>query len=326
MQTEASSTTDTLPEAGGALGGLRGVRCRFTLACGAPLDLADREPSFPLAVLRGALGKLLRDTVCITGKPTCDGCLLRARCAYGHLFETVQEPTSGAPGGFRDAPRPFVLHVCDPVRPAYVAGEVLRFDLTLLGRAADHLPYLLYASLKEDHAAGRGGRLRAGKMHLVALEAVQADGSTTLLYSPGAPQFRVPELLPLERLAGAVPPSATRVELALVTPLHLKRGGRPIGEEAFRLHHLVWSLALRLENLTRYYGGGAAIPEVRALAQAAEDVRVVEQDIRAVARRRFAHRQQQAVHMDGLVGPRRVRRRPRAPASTANSRPGPSRG
>ncbi len=91
-------------------------------------------PVFKGALIRGALGYVLREAACQRGWDTsCGECDLLLECSYARLFE-AEDRNGSLPGGFRDAPRPYVIEILDDrrrVRP----GDSVRFTLRLLGTA-----------------------------------------------------------------------------------------------------------------------------------------------------------------------------------------------
>lgn len=67
-------------------------------------------PRYKGGVLRGALGKAMRQMSCIPkwDRP-CSCCLLKGDCAYSYLFETPNMAPADILDGVSHAPHPFVL-------------------------------------------------------------------------------------------------------------------------------------------------------------------------------------------------------------------------
>ena len=74
-------------------------------------------PAYAGSTWRGLLGYGLRRTVCVTGQPTCAGCLLTQSCVYSLLFETPPPPGKDITG-CTAMPHPFVLGI-DPGAPRH---------------------------------------------------------------------------------------------------------------------------------------------------------------------------------------------------------------
>jgi len=77
----------------------------------------------------------------------CPTCMLRKQCVYPRLFETLIEPDDKVPRflrGLPTGPQPYVFEPFDEQR-LYRAGESLRFDLILIGRAVELHPFAIFA-------------------------------------------------------------------------------------------------------------------------------------------------------------------------------------
>jgi hypothetical protein len=282
-------------------GGLRAARYRFTFDVLDALDLVDAKNTFSGATLRGALGSVLRRTVCITGAPTCEGCRLRPECAYGFMLETVLEPESEMAARYRNPPRPFVLHVLEPERTRFSPGEPLRFDVVLLGKATRYLPHLVYA-LRDLEQSGLGAGAQRGGVRLTAVDAMRPDEKVSLFGENGHLQEDRPSPLPLDVLAECNGnPAPQEIELSFVTPLRLAHGGDWLRPERFELHHLVETLGRRLRVLASCYGANAPVADFNTLTEAATHVRTTRRALRWESHQRTSRRGKK-IHMGGLVG------------------------
>ena len=119
---------------------LRLERLRFGCEALDPIRL----PSYSGSAWRGLLGQSLRHSVCVTRAPTCEGCLLRQQCAYSTFFESPAPPAQ-ATQRYRVLPHPFVLEPPAPGQREHAPGERLSLGLTLIGPAAELLPYLIHS-------------------------------------------------------------------------------------------------------------------------------------------------------------------------------------
>jgi hypothetical protein len=136
-------------------------------------------PRFKGSTLRGALGAALKRAVCIRDDFNCGVCLVRPSCVYTRLFETLP-PDGLAPfHGQQQAPRPFVLEPPLTEKQHYARGERLTFGLTLIGRAVDYLPYVIFAV---DEAGRRGLGQERGRFGLESVSCRTADGEPRVIY------------------------------------------------------------------------------------------------------------------------------------------------
>jgi hypothetical protein len=162
---------------------------RFRLRLRALQDAA--LPAFLGSTLRGAFGHSLKQAVCVMPHRACERCLVQDRCLYPYLFETPPPAESALLSTQRQAPRPFILTPATTVprssadsrpvsRRLVAAGETLSFDLTLMGRAIDYLPYIVFAVTE---MAGRGLGVARSRFELDDVEMLAPDGTERSIYS-----------------------------------------------------------------------------------------------------------------------------------------------
>ncbi len=142
---------------------------RFTLEPEARLALHPRNPG---NTLRGALGSTFKRLVCPTPTDCHQTCRLKTTCPYSQIFEPSPPPDSDRLSGNHDIPRPFIIR--PPVGKEVIAenGAALHFDLILIGKAVDHLPYFL-VTFRELEQQGLGiGRGKYSLAHVLALNRI----------------------------------------------------------------------------------------------------------------------------------------------------------
>src|ERR1051325_9240730 len=142
-------------------------------------------PRYLGSTLRGAFGHALKEAVCVVDHRNCERCMLAERCIHPYLFETPAPPIEllrgqkGAPHPFILMPplsepgggpilRPDLLPLqfkhtecahsgstlklvksapitCSDVGWNMARGDELVFELLLVGRAVEYMPYVVYA-------------------------------------------------------------------------------------------------------------------------------------------------------------------------------------
>src|SRR5207253_8342393 len=142
--------------------------------------------------LRGAFGASLYRLVCAHRERTaCAGCPAEATCAYPYLFATRAGQGQAGTAGFQDLPRPYVIR-SDAGEKLVPPGETLTWDVTLIGRAIEQLPYFTLAWRgMGDSGIGRGcGRFELHRVEALDLAGAAAevlyDRQTNLLHPPSA--------------------------------------------------------------------------------------------------------------------------------------------
>lgn len=258
---------------------------------------AGRLPGFLGPTLRGGLGHVLRRMVCVTRLPDCGACLLRFRCAYPVLFQPFAPPAVSAGGRYSRMPVPFVLRV--PFgrswQPDRRAGDPVEFEMVLVGRANQDLPYYVLALLD----LGRAGL--GPSRHRLRLEEVAAwtpEGFVPVYRAEDATLRTDVPLLPLERLlAEASLPDGHQVTVRFATPVRLDLRGDLVYPVAF--HQLVRALHQRLQALVACYGGP---PSEEVDFGDAERAKAVSDRTRWVDLQRYSTRQRTTMRIGGAVG------------------------
>ncbi|HSW35040.1 MAG TPA: hypothetical protein VLH18_00365, partial [Candidatus Limnocylindrales bacterium] len=100
-------------------------------------------PPYKGATFRGGFGTAFRRVACALREQECLRCLLREQCPYAYIFETSPPVGSQALSKYESIPRPFVLEPPPETKTEYAPGEKLCFNLLLIGRAIQYLPYFI---------------------------------------------------------------------------------------------------------------------------------------------------------------------------------------
>lgn len=253
----------------------------------APADAPDLP--FPGAAWRGAFGYALKRTVCVMRPRVCAGCPFELSCAYPYVFETAPGRHARVMRLADTVPRPFVLRPRQIVRREGSRCEA-DIGMTLMGRAVDHLPFVIHAFAE---AGGRG--IGAGRT-AYQLERV-TDGAKGEIWRAGsnlAPQVAA---LPEPRLG-----DQSRVAVDLVSALRLVRNGVPITPDQVDGPTLAFAAVRRIALLRD--GLAEALPpiDLNALRAKSEGVRLVDRRLDWSDRRRFSTRQNQSITMGGITG------------------------
>jgi hypothetical protein len=248
-------------------------------------------PPFPGAALRGSFGRALRRAACATGAPSCEGCPLAARCAYGYLFETPVPAESVRMRRYPYAPHPMVLRPPAAV-PSWRAGDAVDLELVLFGRGIDYLPFALYA-LGEMAREGLGPArvpLHLERADLLGARPVPLYDGATL--APG-PHGRAVA----DEVDGA---RGGEMALAFVSPTRIVFGGAPARELPF--HVVVRSLLRRVSSLAYFHEGVHLDLDFADLVARAARVPLCDARLRWVDQRRHSARQGRPLVMGGAVG------------------------
>ena len=309
---------------------IRFARFRFALRAQTALQL----PPYKGSTLRGGFGMAFKEAVCVVVHRDCERCILRSKCAYPYIFETPIPNGSKRLASLEHAPHPFVIEPPLDSRTRYAAGDELAFDLVLIGRAIDYLPYFIFAfeELGRQRGIGRregeggresDGRSKAGgergKFTVEAVTLPNGDGNGVQIYdakskalhgnfqpqtirtaSPLPPSAFRSASAPLPPSASHLPPLASRLTISYLTPTRLILDGclAPVPE----FHIVIRNLLRRLSNLTYFHCDDELDLDFRGLVDAAQTVKLADNRTRWHDWERYSARQDAKLKMGGVVG------------------------
>jgi hypothetical protein len=273
------------------------TRLRLAVTARDPLIL----PFFAGSMLRGAFGHALRHLACMTRKPSCEGCSLRAMCPYPRLFEPYGHSVAavGLPAGSAQPPPPFVLEPPPLGVTRIDVGAEWSFGLRIFGRAARDLPLIVEAWRRALERGLGESRARGELLKVNFLQGVTElslyDASTATLDRPPEP---IGETTVFHRPADVV--------LNLVTPLRLQSNAQRLRREDLSMRRLVGDALRRARLVVAATGDAqaqalvASWPVVDWLAHA--DRAVLSADLHWRDWTRRSSRQRQQMTLGGWMG------------------------
>ena len=102
-------------------------------------------PEYKGSTLRGGFGRTLKRAVCAIKNKECKNCLLKEKCVYSYIFETPPPKDATRLRKYPYAPHPFVIEPPLERKEEYKQEEELPFNLILIGKATEYLPYFVFA-------------------------------------------------------------------------------------------------------------------------------------------------------------------------------------
>lgn len=243
---------------------------------------------------RGAFGRALRRSACITNLPRCDDCALLERCVYPRTFEKRTPPDAQKLRLYPTAPNPYVL----APRTASDDGAIA-LDVTLFGHANDDAPAILHALER----AGRDGLTR----HRVSLRLLDTRAETTAGATEGWTTIQREGVglraCPASTVAppsSDAPPTAVRVRL--LSPLRIRSDGRYVRPRDLDFRAFAANLLRRISLLTYFFGQAPLDVEFASLLQEAASVRIEDARLRWQDGARHSSRQGARIPIGGIAG------------------------
>lgn len=255
-------------------------------------------PPYSGSAWRGLFGTALRRVVCATGMPQCEACMLSQQCAYRYVFET--EPAHAFPmqgmnmQQYQSIPHPYVIQPDPQQRREVRPGESLFFDLTLVAKANQHLPYIVYAIQQAGQKMGVGAK--RGRFSVTSIEQWTTEGWTRIYLPDDALQTLPPSQLVVPALSGG------SVALRFVTPFRTRIHNHYLRPEDFAFEHLFKPLLRRLSSLLSFYAGEDCSADFAELARQSCSVSLLKADLAWHDWTRYSSRQQSELKMGGLLG------------------------
>ena len=300
-------------------------------------------PAFLGSTLRGAFGHALKEAVCVMDHRDCARCLVADRCIYPYLFETPVPDDVPQLRGQQQAPHPFILtppisepsqdrpgakenasaqHLPDGrmvwlVRSPVVAernnrrhlrpGDVLVFSLTLIGRATEYLPYVVYAV---SEMARRGLGFERARFELSSVALLDESGKHEKIYTVGDQHSLTPidavnslrDLIKarLQEIEHTVRKPTDELRLRFRTPIRIRVEGDL--QASIRFELLIRNLLRRISVLTAVHGQSKLDLDYRGLIARAETVRVSRSLLSWHDWERYSNRQETKMKLGGFIG------------------------
>jgi len=266
----------------------------FTIEAIDELDL----PYFKGSTFRGGFGNVFKRVVCVFKNKDCKDCMLKSSCIYAYIFETA--PGSDASilnmNKYEKIPHPFIIEPPLETKKIYEKGERINFNLVLIGRANDYMPYFVYA-FDELGKIGIGKGRKPYKLLFV-----YADNE--LIYDTENKAIRnvPPKKISLDGLNDFENArEETELNIQFVTPVRIKYNRAFSSELPF--HVLIRNL-LRRVLLLYFFHCEKTIPpyDHKIIIQEAEKIITINSNLKWWDWERYSNRQKTKMFMGGVVG------------------------
>jgi len=261
-------------------------------------------PPYKGSTLRGGFGHAFKKVVCVNREKICDTCLLKGKCVYSYVFETPPPPDTAKMRKYPYAPHPFVITPPLETKREYEPGETLRFELTLIGRAIDYLPYFIYTF---DELGRMGIGRGRGKFKLEEVRAVRegerskvkGEWEETIYSGRDKILHNSLKIMTIDDLS-PFPPSPSTLHLTFLTPTRLKFDGSLVPKLEF--HILIRNLLRRISLLSYFHCGKELEVDFRGLIEKARDAEAKKENLSWFDWDRYSQRQEASMKMGGFTG------------------------
>jgi CRISPR-associated endoribonuclease Cas6 len=260
-------------------------------------------PAYKGSTLRGAFGHAFKKVVCVNREKICESCMLRGKCVYSYVFETPPGPDTRKMRKYPYVPHPFVITPPLEEKREYRQGNVLCFELTLIGKSVDFLPYFIF-SFDELGRMGIGkgkGKYQLEEVRTYKGESAEVNDEEAIVIYSGKDKtlrnnFRVlkaDDLIPFDL-------SPSTLYLNFLTPTRLKFDGKLSPNLEF--HILFRNLLRRISLLSYFHCDKELDLDFKGLIERSREVKVQKEKLSWIDWERYSNRQETKMKMGGFIG------------------------
>jgi CRISPR-associated endoribonuclease Cas6 len=222
--------------------------------------------------------------------------MLKERCIYSYVFETPPPSGTKMMTKYTAAPHPFIIEPPIEKRRGYSTADEIIFDLILIGKAIDYLPYFIYAF---DELGNIG--IGKGKAKY-KLKNVKCGDDT--VYDSGAKTIKAfsPDILSISLSKTDEQHSDIQaLTLDFMTPVRMLFNNQLVVDMEF--HILIRQLLRRLSLLYYFHcGGDPSTWDFKGIIEASKEIKVKSSNLKWYDWERYSARQDTRMKMGGLVG------------------------
>lgn len=256
-------------------------------------------PPYRGSIFRGSLAPTFKKGVCTAKDKSCSQCSIKNSCVYYYVFETPPPRDKQVMRRHPYVPHPFVIDPPLEGKREYKEGDSLSFEMLLIGKAIDYLPYFIFAF---DQLGRVGIDRNKGKYELVKAYNIAPSGEERPIYEGDNRKLHPSTLtIDLDSLYQISGPTK-RVRLRFLTPTRIKHQGRMVMETDLRFDILIRSILRRASALAYFHCDKEWDLNYKEIIDKAKKVRVVERNLRCYEWERFPQDEFVKVNLGGFMG------------------------
>lgn len=255
-------------------------------------------PPYEGSMIRGAFGRAFKESCCPFPHDG-SGCPLEDKCPYGYVFETSPPEGTREFAKNKELPRPYIFEPPEGTRMEYAPGEKMRFGFTVVGRAAEYMPYFIYAFSKMgDEGVGRL-KARYELEQVVAKNSL--SGTQEEIFDGATVRNRRLPIVWDDAVRASQSLDGERLRLEFLTPTFVKFRGE-VSPEAPPFAALVQALLIRIPMLSAVHCGEIWHEDFKGLVARAGEVETTRDETTWVSFRRYSSFKKRTELLEGVVG------------------------
>ncbi|MEO0128386.1 MAG: CRISPR system precrRNA processing endoribonuclease RAMP protein Cas6 [candidate division WOR-3 bacterium] len=248
-------------------------------------------PPYKGSTIRGAFGNIFRKVVCPFKNKECNECLVSTKCVYTYVFETPVPEGAKIMRKYEHAPHPFIIEPPLDNKTVYERDEALTFELILISKAIDYLPYFIYAfEMIGEKGIGRE-RKKIKLTSIAQKKGLLYDADTKLLKQKVISQ-KIDFSVPKQKIK--------TIKIEFQTPTRIVYQGIILRNPEF--YKIIPNLLRRLFLISYFHCDSLLDINFNALLEKAKAIKTNLEYFEYKQLERFSSRQNKKIPMDGFVG------------------------
>lgn len=247
--------------------------------------------------LRGALGYNLKKITCITKSFDCKNCLLKFNCAYKYIFETEPPPDTDVLKKYDAIPQPFLFNNFNKK-----SARIVSFNLILIGKSIDYLPFLVYTFdyIGKEEGLGKD-RIKFKLAKIYSYNKINDFfNSQSLLIYKDEKLLNKNSVLKFEELENIIPENVNKISLEFVNPVRIKHQSKLIKLPEF--HIIIRALLHRISALMYFHCNIPLNIDFKEIIEKSKYIKLIKHNIKWKEYQRFSTRQKERLRLGGFVG------------------------
>ncbi len=267
----------------------------FNLKAQEPVHL----PPYKGSTFRGAFGYAFKKIVCALKKEECNNCLLKEKCIYSYVFETPVPKDSEKMRKYTQSPHPFIIEPPLENKRYYSPGETIIFNLILIGKTIDYLPYFIYTFIE----LGKRGIKKAEGRYL--LEEVRDQKEKTIfnfsdsILTDSFAKLSFKDILPQNDDVNHKK-NKNQLKITFLTPTRIKYNEQFTLDLEF--HILIRNLLRRISLLSYFHCGEELDIDFKGLIEKATAIKTLSKTLTWHDWERYSNRQKTRMKLGGFIG------------------------
>lgn len=234
---------------------------------------------------------------CINRAKDCSDCLLKYKCIYSCVFEARPPPDGSHLSKYRSIPRPFVIEPPTEEKQIYRPKESFSFNLILIGKAIEYLPYFIFTFYRLGEIGLGKDR---GRVELIKVESLKNEERETIYEGKTQILKNIDARIDLSWIFSGWQQDSNLLTLRFITPLRIKYQGSYISQPDF--HIIFRALLRRLSSLFFFHCGKELDVDYKGLIEEAKKIRLIQAEVRWIDWERYSRRQNQRMKLGGFTG------------------------